>query len=214
MRAFKDEGFDWDEAVAVLEKYAAEGFNHFNVTGGEPTLFKQLPELLKLAQSLGYTTYMASNGSRTKKPEYFARIAPVLDEMCFSVHGADAATHDALTGLPGSYDGLMQSFDYAAKAGLRLFYNIVAVRSNAEQIPDIVAAGRQRGSGGDSDIQPGSRGDWAGSIHGPVYSSRSVARNCNGGKKSRGRYVCGAAVFRGAGMRPWQRPHHEQRFVF
>ena len=145
MRAFKDEGFDWDEAVAVLEKYAAEGFNHFNVTGGEPTLFKKLPELLKLAQSLGYTTYMASNGSRTKKPEYFARIAPVLDEMCFSVHGADAATHDALTGLPGSYDGLMQSFDYAAQAGLRLFYNIVAVRNNAEQIPDIVARAAKGG---------------------------------------------------------------------
>ena len=145
MKAFHDEGFGWDEAIAVLEKYAGEGFNHLNVTGGEPTLFPRLPELLAAARSMGYTTYMASNGTRTRKPEYFARIAPVLNEICFSVHGIDAGTHDGLTGLPSSHAGLMRTLDFAADAGLRLFFNIVAVRDNADQIPAIVALAADRG---------------------------------------------------------------------
>lgn len=148
MQAFHDEGFDWDEALQVLRKYAGEGFNHLNVTGGEPTLFPKLPELLTEAQSLGYTTYMASNGTRTRKPEYFDRIAPVLNEICFSVHGIDAATHDGLTGLRGSHAGLMATLDFAAEAGLRMFFNIVAVRHNAHQIPAIVALAAAKGVDG------------------------------------------------------------------
>ncbi len=152
MNAFKNDEFSYEEAVEILIKFAEEGVKHLNVTGGEPTLFPQLPQLLNKAKSLGYTTYMATNGVKTKSTDYFVKIAPSLDELCLSVHAADAKTHDSLTGLAGSFDGLMKTLDNAQKycdiTKMKLFFNSVASRRNAEDVWKVVNLAAERGAAG------------------------------------------------------------------
>lgn len=150
MNLFKNDEFTYEEAVGLLIKFAEEGVTHLNVTGGEPTLFPQLPKLLNKAKSLGYTTYMATNGVKTKSVDYFAKIAPLIDELCLSVHAADSKTHDFLTGLPGSFDGLMKTLDNAQKycdiSKLKIFFNTVASQRNSDELSKVVNLAAERGA--------------------------------------------------------------------
>jgi len=145
MAAFSREGFSFDEASALLTRCRGQGFNHLNLTGGEPTLFARLPDLLGLAKALGYTTYLATNGLRTRQERYFATLAPSLDQLCLSLHGARTATHDGLTGIAGSFKGLMATLNHARARRMALYANTVATTANLPELPAVAAIARTAG---------------------------------------------------------------------
>lgn len=103
MAAFKDNPVSVREAATVLAQKRREGFDHVTFTGGEPTIYPRFDKLLRFSKRIGYRTYITTNGA-TMGSEAFARKAlPHLDEICFSVHGPDAAVHDGVTGDAGSF---------------------------------------------------------------------------------------------------------------
>jgi len=69
-------------------------------THGEPTLHPQLPELVELAAKLGYRKRgLVSNGRRLSVPAYADRLLDAgINRFVLSIHGPDAATHDACVG--------------------------------------------------------------------------------------------------------------------
>jgi MoaA/NifB/PqqE/SkfB family radical SAM enzyme len=74
-------------------------------TTGEPTLNERLPELIRLARSLGYRRVgITTNGRRLSYLQY-ARclLAAGLNRVVLSLHGHDARLHEGLTRAPGSF---------------------------------------------------------------------------------------------------------------
>ncbi len=135
MQAFRNEGFSPKEAIYILSRYAKQGFEHLNITGGEPTLYPQLRQVLHAAKKLGFRTYIATNGIKTRHKEYLSSIAPFLDELCVSLHGADASTHEKLTGRKDSFNHIMQTVENVQSiGGIRLFVNTVAVKPNQHEL--------------------------------------------------------------------------------
>jgi MoaA/NifB/PqqE/SkfB family radical SAM enzyme len=125
---------------ALLERAAARGVTHVNFTGGEPTLHPELVRLLAAAKRLGYTTYIGTNGTMLARDEWAAQAAPLLDEVSLSLHGPDAAVHDAMTARAGSFEFLR-----AAAINVRRFHdaahllaNIVVIRDNFAHAADTV----------------------------------------------------------------------------
>jgi len=53
-----------EEAIEVVKRIAAFGFQKITFAGGEPTLCQWLPELIATAKSLGMTTNIVTNGSK------------------------------------------------------------------------------------------------------------------------------------------------------
>ncbi len=53
-----------NEALKVVRKIAAAGFEKITFAGGEPLLCKWLPKLIKTAKELGMTTMIVTNGSK------------------------------------------------------------------------------------------------------------------------------------------------------
>ena len=53
-----------NEALKVVEKIAAAGFEKITFAGGEPLLCKWLPNLIRKAKQLGMTTMIVTNGSK------------------------------------------------------------------------------------------------------------------------------------------------------
>ena len=76
------------------------------ITGGEPLLHPQLFELLGEARALGLLIHLNTNGSQltaARVPQLVSAGAG-LHSINVSLDGARATTHDALRGVPGSFE--------------------------------------------------------------------------------------------------------------
>lgn len=120
------------EVAAVLRAHAEAGFDHVTFTGGEPTAHACLPAALAAARRLGMTTYVTTNGGRFAEETYARKVLGLVDELCVSVHGPDAETHDACAGAPGSFARAARALELAARLSptTRLATNTVATRLN------------------------------------------------------------------------------------
>ncbi|MEK7383647.1 MAG: radical SAM protein [Elusimicrobiota bacterium] len=121
-----------EEVSAVLLARRKEGFDHVTFTGGEPTAHPLLPAALGAARKLGFKTYLTTNGGLFAQEPYAREVLPLVDELCLSIHGPDAETHDASTGTPGSFTRAMTALANVERhgAGTYLLTNTVVTRRN------------------------------------------------------------------------------------
>jgi MoaA/NifB/PqqE/SkfB family radical SAM enzyme len=135
-------------AKRVLREQRARGVESVHFTGGEPTIHPQFVEILRFAKALGLRTSIGTIGTRLADSDWAARAMPFLDEALFSLHGPDAATHDALTSRPGSFDRVTTAMAHAqaARPGFRPFVNTVVTRHNVGVLPATVATARAHGA--------------------------------------------------------------------
>ncbi|MBI3297194.1 MAG: radical SAM protein [Elusimicrobia bacterium] len=111
------------------------------LTGGEPTLYPYLPELIRLARFLGYRrVQVQSNGRRFSDPAYCRLIAAAgADEFALSIHGSTPEVHDALTRAPGSFAAVWAGIVNLLALGLPVLANTVITRANAADLPALAA---------------------------------------------------------------------------
>ena len=87
-QTLKDGSASWPElsdAVKFLDRLQTSGRPvSLILSGGEPTLWKHLPEFLTEARSRDIVTKLITNGFR--KPHYWASLSPSLDSVVFSLH--------------------------------------------------------------------------------------------------------------------------------
>ncbi len=135
-----------EEVAAVLLERRRAGFDHVTFTGGEPSAHPLLPAALAAARRLGYATYLTTNGGRFAEEEYARRVLPRVDELCLSVHGPDAAVHDACAGTPGSFARAMKALENVRRHGREVFLltNTVVTRRNWESLADTLGLLRSR----------------------------------------------------------------------
>lgn len=130
-----------EEISAVLLARRKAGFNHVTFTGGEPTAHPLLPAALAAARKLGFNTYLTTNGGRFAEEAYATEVLPLVDELCLSVHGPDAGTHDAAAGTRGSFDRAMKALANIEKHGASVYLltNTVVTRRNWNHVEGILA---------------------------------------------------------------------------
>jgi organic radical activating enzyme len=109
--------FTLETAIATLETAQREGYEELSLQGGEPTLFPELPALVRAAKGMGFAFVgLVTNGRRLKDLELTrALLEAGLDGITVSVLGHDAKTHDALAIAPGSFDELALGLRNAAR---------------------------------------------------------------------------------------------------
>ncbi len=103
----------------VLDQIAEAGCLHLLLTGGEPLLRPDFPEIYLHARRRGMLTMVFTNGTMLT-PEIikiFQESPPVLVEV--SVYGATRQTYEYVTGLPGSYDRFINGLKLLKESGLR-----------------------------------------------------------------------------------------------
>ena len=89
-------------------------------TGGEPTVRKELLDLVAFARDIGFSITMQTNGRRLSDSRYasaLCSIAPI--DFCIALHGHNAEIHDAITQREGSF--------YETVQGIR---NIIELRND------------------------------------------------------------------------------------
>jgi MoaA/NifB/PqqE/SkfB family radical SAM enzyme len=122
----------WDEAVSLVDAFAAQGAAGVILTGGEPTLFERLPELVAYARAKGLPPRLITNGQRTAEPAFLRELAAAgLDHMHVSIHSVKPEVQGELTGVPQSLARILQTLENAGREGVRVDVNTVINSRNA-----------------------------------------------------------------------------------
>lgn len=150
-----------DHVQALLREAAAWGVPRVALTGaGEPFRDPDLPGHLALADSLGLLATVTTNGLPVTEA-LAAELAPRRVSVSVSIHGATPATHEAVTGVPGSGLAAWRAIDRLvaarerAGAGSRLSVNVSTVlqRTNVHEVAALVRRSRAAGCDGHN-LQP------------------------------------------------------------
>jgi len=139
---------DWlqPESDGRLDEVIAENAEHRKwkgviFTGSEVTLRRDLPELARKARAGGFEhVRIQTHGMRLANKRYCRELVDAgIDEYFVSVTAADAATHDAITEVPGSFDKTMRGLENLEEFdGVVSLTNTVVTQRSYRQLPAVV----------------------------------------------------------------------------
>lgn len=123
-----------------IKAAAARGCDYLEFAGGENTIRPDFCALVRAARDAGFARItVATNGRMFSIPEFARKaIAAGLNGIVFSIHGHNAALHDGLTGVKGSFSQLLKGFkivsrDFKGTLGT----NTAVTRLNFRFLPEI-----------------------------------------------------------------------------
>ena len=117
------------------------------VTGGEPTLHPEFLDLIRFIDGLGVPFVLFSNGLWPARDRLLSLLLGCrhLDGVLISLHGRDAAMHQAFAGID-SFSRVTATIQQAALAGLNINTNSVLTRANHGDIAAIAELSRSLGA--------------------------------------------------------------------
>lgn len=123
----------------ALKALRNNGATEIEFTGGEPTIKPDLPVLVRRARELGFVNVsIITNGLRVAKYEYAKRLADAgVNDILFSIHGHTAQLHDAHTGIPGSFDKILQAYGNMVALGVRCRISATVTGLNVHHVTDM-----------------------------------------------------------------------------
>lgn len=106
-------------------------------TGGEPTVHKDLLQVIAYAKALGYTVIqLQTNGRRLSHEPYLdAALQAGVNQVSPSVHGSVAEIHDALTRAPNSFRQTIKGIQNVRSRGVMVITNSVVTQQNMTDLP-------------------------------------------------------------------------------
>ncbi len=135
-----------DECRRVIDELAALGGLSVSFSGGEALMRSDLFEIAAYARRQRFAVRLFTNGLAIK-PEVADRIAALYPTVVeISVYGVDAATHESITTVPGSFDLTMRAFDLLQERGVRTLLKAVIMRENYRQMSGFRALAQSKGA--------------------------------------------------------------------
>jgi MoaA/NifB/PqqE/SkfB family radical SAM enzyme len=108
--------FDREELLGVVRGFADAGTAGVGITGGEPFLRPDLPDLLREIRRRGMVAHVNTNGHFLDETRIGAVLSADPDSVNVSLDAADPATHDRLRGVPGSHVRVLEGVRRLLKA--------------------------------------------------------------------------------------------------
>ena len=150
----------WDSNTAELRaniiQAKKEGCKYLGIGGGEPTIRRDLLELIRLGKQLKYEVVrIETNGIALSYFNYCKSLVDAgLDFVKLSVHGHNAKIHDYLTRVPGSFNKVLSAIDNLQKLNVRIEVSTVINKVNYKYYPQFVDFLSKRGIGAVCFIYP------------------------------------------------------------
>ncbi|HXD18762.1 MAG TPA: radical SAM protein [Vicinamibacterales bacterium] len=130
-------------ALATLEKIPS-GIDNLNITGGEPTLRRDLPDIVDILYPKARTLEISSNGLHAERLEPIIRKYPDI-KVRFSLE-APNATSDAIRGEKDGFERKVAGLRrLKALGGRDLGFAAVIQDDNAEEIVELYRFARREG---------------------------------------------------------------------
>ena len=137
------------------------GLGGVKLTGGEPLLHPRITRLLEIVRREELRLTVETNGLLCT-PEIAAEIAKSPARfVAVSIDGIDAATHEWVRGVPGSFEAARQAVRNLVAAGIRPQVIFTVMSGNSGQVDAMVRMAEELGAGSlkFNVVQPTARGE-------------------------------------------------------
>ncbi|GAA1083590.1 MULTISPECIES: pyrroloquinoline quinone biosynthesis protein PqqE [Pseudonocardia] len=132
-----DDEMTTTEWQRVFTEAAAMGVLQCHLSGGEPLLRRDLPELVRTASELGMYTNLVTSAMGLSRPRAIELREAGLDHVQVSVQADEPATSDRIAGIR-SFDRKLEACRLVRELGWPLTVNVVLHRQNIDRIAEIV----------------------------------------------------------------------------
>lgn len=131
------EELDLDRWLKVIDRLWDIGIPHIVFTGGEPTLFHHLRELIARSEKHGQITGLITNGRKLREKGYLGDLVVAgLDHVQVTVLSHRASLHDSITRSEGSWEETVEGIKTALGEEVYLSTNTTIMRANAEDVEE------------------------------------------------------------------------------
>jgi len=113
------------------------------ISGGEPLLNPEWPQIAELLRAQGLKLWLLTSGLSLAK--HARRAAALFEAITVSVDGTDPATYEAIRGLD-AFDKVCEGIRAAAQTGAPVSVRVTLQRANFQQLPQFVELVRRLGA--------------------------------------------------------------------
>jgi len=123
----------------VIDKLYDVGVPNILFTGGEPTLYEHLIELVRYAEKKGIVTGLVTNGRKLSDADFANRLAEAgLDYVQVTLESHIPEIHEKITRVSGSWKETVEGIKNVLKAGIYVDVNTTLNKWNINHVEDFV----------------------------------------------------------------------------
>ncbi|NQV83490.1 MAG: pyrroloquinoline quinone biosynthesis protein PqqE [Rhodospirillales bacterium] len=129
---------DTGKWIDVIEQAADMGVLQIHFSGGEPTVRKDLEDMVERAETLGIYTNLITSGVLLDRGRLQGLADRGLQHIQLSFQGADEVVADRIGGLKGGHGKKLETAKLAGEIGLPLTINAVMHRQNMDDLETMI----------------------------------------------------------------------------
>jgi MoaA/NifB/PqqE/SkfB family radical SAM enzyme len=135
--AIQKQELTFDEIQRIAGEARAMGCRYWYISGGEPLLRPDFPEIFECltGKATGYT--LNTNGTLIT-PE-IARLLTRKGTKMVALYGATAEVYDHVTHHPGGFEKLIQGMNYLKEAGAGFIVQLIPMQANYHQWGEMIS---------------------------------------------------------------------------
>lgn len=124
-----------DHWKTIIDKIWELGIPHIVFTGGEPTLRKDLPDLISHAENNGQITGLNTNGRRLRDVSYVNQLVSAgLDHVQITVESHDPLIHDDMVAKLGAWEETVTGVKNVLDTPLYTMTNTTMLTNNSRKL--------------------------------------------------------------------------------
>lgn len=113
--AGKEKMLTLDDWIIVLKDANSLGVKRLDISGGEPMIYKNLIDLVRIGKKYGWHVNINSNGSLVTKERAVELVSAGLNSMYVSLYSHDACRHDLMRNKSGLWKTATESINIFSK---------------------------------------------------------------------------------------------------
>lgn len=133
------------EILGLLDQLAAAGVFFLNVSGGEIFVRPDLFTIIEHARKLQFSVKLKTNGVMIREAKARRIAALGVEAVQISLYSHDAATHDKITKLTGSFKRTIEGARLLRDAGVKVIFANVLMQQNADHYKQVQALAAEMG---------------------------------------------------------------------
>ncbi len=121
----------------IIDRCWELGIPHLVFTGGEPTLRKDLPELIAYAEQKGMITGINTNGRRLKDAELLQKLVDAgLDHVQITLESSDSEIHNQMVSANNAWEETISGIKNVVNSKLYMMTNTTMLTVNHHTMPE------------------------------------------------------------------------------